>query len=248
MGAEIKQGVRYRMPVVFGPAPGPRQKADGKPWTAEETGTMNAQWLSVSYLTHAAKLERLLPPGFRLRDEPVVTVAFSFFNNLYWLAGRGYGIIMVEFPVTYLGKVETIDGRFCATMWEGRPDAIMTGREEIGFPKLFANIPPMQGSAASGAVSGEASWFEHKFFEVEAHGLKEVEGAKGLPGPTGPQLFYKYVPRTSIGGREGADAAYVTTSLDPPGQGRSDSSIDFSKYRFKKWSGSGSVKWHRATF
>jgi hypothetical protein len=61
-------------------------------------------------------------------------------------------------------------------------------------------------------------------------------------------MFYKYMPRTSIGGREGADVAYVTTSLDPPGQGRADSSIDFSKYRFKKWLGSGSVTWHSATF
>ena len=31
---------RYRMPVGFGPAPGPRQKADGTEWTADETGTM----------------------------------------------------------------------------------------------------------------------------------------------------------------------------------------------------------------
>jgi len=248
MGAEIKPGVRYRMPVVFGPAPGPRQKADGTPWTEQESGTMNAQWLAVSYLTQAAKLERLLPPGFRLRGDPVVTVNFAFFSNLYWLAGRGYGIVMVEFPAAYRGKVETIDGRFCPVMWEGQPDAIMTGREELGFPKMFADIPAIEGSIASGSISGQASWFGHKFFEIEAQGLKPVDGAKGLPGAPGPQMFYKYMPRTSIGGREGADVAYVTTSLDPPGQGRADSSIDFSKYRFKKWLGSGSVNWHRATF
>jgi hypothetical protein len=248
MTMEFKPGVRYRMPVVFGPAAGPRQKADGTPWKPEETGTIHVQWLTVNYLTAAAKLERLLPPGFKLRGEPVMSVSLAFFNNIYWLAGRSYGIVMLEFPVTYRGKVETIEGRFCPVMWEGRPDAIMTGREELGFPKLFAEIPPLRGSLASGAASGEASWFEHKFFELEVHGLKQIASEKGLPGAAGAQMFYKYMPRTSISGSEGADLAYVTTSLDPPGKGQEGSSIDFSRYEFKKWTGAGSLAWHRATF
>jgi hypothetical protein len=248
MTIELKKGVRYRMPVVFGPAPGPRQKADGTPWTAEESGTMNAQWLTVNYLTHPASIDRILPPGFSLRGEPIVSVSLAFFNNLYWLAGRGYGIVMVELPVTYRGKTETIEGRFCPVMWEGMSDAIMTGREELGFPKLFADIPAMRGSAAAGAASGEASWLGHRFFDAAVRGLKQVAGEKGLPGAAGAQMFYKYLPRTSIGGREGADVQYVTTSLDPPGQGQEVSSIDFSKYQFKKWTGEGSLAWHRATF
>jgi hypothetical protein len=36
MSFEFRPHVRYRMPVMFGPAPGPRQKHDGTPWTAEE--------------------------------------------------------------------------------------------------------------------------------------------------------------------------------------------------------------------
>src|SRR5579883_2609363 len=141
MAIELKPGVRYRMPVVFGPAPGPRQKADGTPWKPEETGTMSCQWLAVSYLTRAAQLERLLPPGFALRGDPVLTVSLSFFDKLYWLAGRGYGIVIVDFPVTYNGRSEVIEGTFCPVLWEGIPDAILTGREELGFPKLFGDIP-----------------------------------------------------------------------------------------------------------
>lgn len=72
MTAEIKPGVRYRMPTVFGPAPGPRQKADGTPWRPEETGTMNGHWLTVRYRTHAGQLAKLLPPGFALQGEPLV--------------------------------------------------------------------------------------------------------------------------------------------------------------------------------
>ncbi|WGM47904.1 hypothetical protein KOAAANKH_02790 [Brevundimonas sp. NIBR10] len=29
---------RYRMPIMFGPAPGPRQHPDGRMWTPEEGG------------------------------------------------------------------------------------------------------------------------------------------------------------------------------------------------------------------
>jgi hypothetical protein len=249
MTAEFKPGTRYRMPAVFGPAPGPRQKADGTPWKPEETGTMRSQWMTVSYLTQRAKLERLLPPGFALRGDPVVSVSLSFFNDLYWLAGRGYGIVIVDFPVVYTGKTETIQGTFCPVMWEGVPDAILTGREELGFPKLFADIPEITLDRERGAASGQASWFGHKFFDIELHSLAPAHGDKKLPGGGGAAMYYKYMPRTSIGGKEARDVAYVTTSLPPPGSAGDVSPIKFGDSDFKKWTAKGGkVSWNRATF
>ena len=249
MTVEFKPGVRYRMPAVFGPAPGPRQKADGAPWKPEETGTMTCQWLTVSYLTPRSKLERLLPPGCVLRGDPVVSVSLSFFNNLYWLAGRGYGILYVDVPVTYTGKSETIVGAFCPVLWEGSPDACLTGREELGFSKLFADIPRLKRDSARGTAAGEASWIGHKFFEIEVRGLVEVSGEKRLPGSDGAAVHYKYMPRTSIGGQEGPDVAYVTTSLSLPGVKGNDSPIKFEDSNFKKCKGSGgTVQFHRSTF
>jgi hypothetical protein len=250
MTAEFKTGVRYRMPAVFGPTPGPRQKFDGTPWKPEETGTMNAQWITVSYRTRREQLERLLPPGFALRGEPIVSVSLSYFSNLYWLAGRGYGIVFVEFPTVYAGKNETIAGSFCPVLWEGAPDAIVTGREELGFPKLFADIPDLNVDTGKGVGGGEASWLGFKFFELAVQGLVEtVDAEKKLPGAGGPALFYKYLPRTSIGGREGKDVAYVTTSQPPPGSPSDASPIKFSDANFRRWTAkSGSVKWNRATF
>lgn len=249
MTVEFKSGVRYRMPAVFGPAPGPRQKADGTPWKPEETGTMNCQWMTVRYLTKAALLERILPPGFALRGAPVVSVSLSFFNNLYWLAGRGYGIVYVDVPVTYTGKTETIAGAFCPVLWEGIPDAILTGREELGFPKLFADIPRQQIDTERGAASGEASWFGHKFFEIEMEGLKEVGGERRLPGSDGAALHFKYMPRTGSFGSGGRDVGYVTTSQPLPGAAGNESPIKFQDSNFKKWQGSGgAVRWNRATF
>ncbi|MCX4140683.1 acetoacetate decarboxylase family protein [Paraburkholderia sp. SEWSISQ10-3 4] len=249
MTVEFKPGVRYRMPAVFGPAPGPRQKADGTLWMPEESGVMKAQWMTVRYRTEAASIERILPPGFSLRGRPEVHVSLAFFSNLYWLAGRGYGILNVEVPVTYTGKTETIDGAFCPVLFEGLPDAILTGREELGFPKLFAEIPDLNVDLSAGTASGSASWFGFEFFEIDLYGLTEISGDKRLPGPGGATLFYKYMPRSGQFGSGGCDIAYATTSQPLPGAAGDTSPIKFSDANFRKWGGEGgSVKWNRATF
>jgi acetoacetate decarboxylase len=250
MTFEFKPNVRYRMPVFFGPASGPRQKHEGTPWAPEETGTANIQWATMAYRTHRAKLEALLPPGCELNGEPLVYVTLGFFRNLYWLAGRGYGMVNVEIPVIYRGKTETVEGGLCLAIWEGQPDAITTGREELGFPKLYANIPDVRLTPETGRISGEASWFDFKFFEVEMHGFEPVPVTeKRLLGAPGGPMHYKYMPRTGTFGSAGADVAYITTSQPPAGVQADASPIKFGDAEFKKWKGTGaSVKWHRATF
>lgn len=240
-------GARYRMPIVFGPAPGPRQHPEGRMWTREETGIMSAEWMAVKCLSERAALEALLPPGFSLRGEPVLSVSCAWFKNLYWLAGRGYGILSVDIPVTYRGKTETLEGAYCPVIWEGAPDAVMTGREELGFPKLFADIPQIEWNRDAGRACCSASWFGRRFFEIDISDLAETFGERSLPGSGGgAQLYYKYIPRSSIGGREGADVAYVTTAA-PAGDGKAEN-IDFDDFEFRKWTGRGRVAWLAATF
>jgi hypothetical protein len=250
MGFEFKRNVRYRMPVFFGPASGPRQKHDGTPWTAEETGTADIQWATMAYRTDRGKLERLLPPGCELNGDPLLYVTLGYFRNLYWLAGRGYGLVNVEAPVVYRGKTETIEGGLCLAIWEGEPDAITTGREELGFPKMYADIPDVRLQPATGAIRGEASWFGFRFFEIEMHGFTEAPvGKKQLLGAPGGPIHFKYMPRTGAFGSGGADAVYVTTSQPMPGTQADPSPIKLGDAAFRRWKGTGgSVKWHRATF
>ncbi len=244
-----KSGARYRMPIVFGPAVGPRQHPDGRMWTAQETGVMSAEWMAVKCLTERRALEAMLPPGFSLRGDPLLSVSCAWFKNLYWLAGRGYGILSLDIPVTYRGKTETLDGAFCPVIWEGAPDAVMTGREELGFPKLFADIPEIEWDRDAGRASCSASWFGHQFFDIELSGLTETKGEKSLPGSGGgAQLYYKYIPRSSVGGREGSDVAYVTTAAPAAKIEATLENIDFEGFDFAKWTGQGKAAWRRSTF
>jgi len=250
MPFEFQPGARYRMPVVFGPAPGPRQHPEGRMWTREEGGTMTAEWMKVGYRTDAAKLEKLLPPGFSLRGDPIVSVSCAWFKNLYWLAGRGYGILSVDFPVSYQGKTERHDGAFCPVLWEGHPEAITTGREELGFPKLYADFTEIAWDQEKGTAACTASWLGHRFFDIGLSDMVEEVGAeKKLPGSGGgAQLYFKYMPRTSPGGRDGADVAYATTAAPPPGTVSAAQNINFDDFDFRKWNAKGSLGWSRATF
>jgi hypothetical protein len=250
MSCQINPESRYRMPVVFGPAPGPRQHPEGRMWRPEETGRMRGDWARIAYRTDPAKLERILPPGFTPRGEPILSVSCARFHDVYWLGGRSYGILVIDFPATYHGKTETIEGNFCPVLWEGSPDAVMTGREELGFPKLFGDFTDLEIDEAAGTVRCETSWFGHKFFELGMTDLAQVdEPDRTLPGSDGgPQLYFKWSPRTSPSGREGADAAYVTTGAPPAGLAGVRQNINFDGFEFRKWTAKGSVAWRKATF
>jgi acetoacetate decarboxylase len=245
----MKTGVRYRMPVVFGPSVSPRQHPDGRPWKIEETGTMTLETASIRYRTDAEKLKALLPPGFELRGEPVITLNYSWFKDLYWLAGRGYGVVMPTFPVTYYGKDEILEGNFNPCIWEGNSDAIMTGREEMGFAKLFADIPETVWNEKEGTLSGEASWYGHKFFELNLSGMKEIGGKPNQSIIGNPNIWFKYIPKTAVNGTGGGEVAYATTNAPAanPAAAFSRPNLEISNYR--RWTaGKADIKWHRATF
>jgi len=64
-------GEMYRTPTHFGPATGPRRGPDGVRF--DNRDSPKATSYSISFVTQAEKLQRLLPSGFALRGEPVVS-------------------------------------------------------------------------------------------------------------------------------------------------------------------------------
>lgn len=210
----------YRMPVSFGPAPGPRNLPADK---AHLRYRKQVASLSISARSDAAMLGALLPDGFALRGEPRIEVSLMLLTDIGWLAGRGYNIVLVRVPAVW-GGAERVEGDFVPVVWESMADPILTGREELGWCKIHATIPDPE--VIDGRWNGRAAWEGHCFFEIEAAGFRPDIA---LPAPSLPMLFQKYMPRTGAWGQ--ADVRYATCTA-PDGSAPEIESIERGIGRF----------------
>lgn len=201
------------MPTVFGPSCGPRVGPEGRSFDYSTSARTVA---AVSFLTEREALRRYLPPRFELVGEPWVTVEWTALHNLEWLAGRGYHMLGVKYQARYVGERDVAEGPFLAVLWEDRPEPILTGREELGFAKLYCELPDPRCDADG--VHIEASWDGHAFLHMH---LTALNGAPPPPqvaatsagGVLSGTLHYRYVPSIAHPGE--ADIAQVV--LTPAG-------------------------------
>jgi len=228
MSYEFKAGMMYRMPTHFGPSLGPRQGPDGRKFACKDNPKTTS--VSISFRTNADQLSALLPPGFALDGDPIVTVYAAFMKEIEWLAGRGYNVLGVTIPAVYEGK-ETARGPFLTVLWENLADPIITGREDIGFSKIYCEIPEPRFCGGSAACS--AAWLGFNFLDFEVNDLTEDPSENTSSGADGV-LHYKYIPKTGVWGE--ADSAYPVIT---PSTGSNERILE-------KWKGKGSLAWHRA--
>ena len=197
---KFDRGYTYRMPVAFGPLPGPRQTL---PDCGRKGSEAFIRTLTLRFLSTAEALGELLPPCFELAGEPVVTVEYTELSEVPWLAGRGYDTFAIKLPARFEGRTESVTGSFVAVVWENMADPIITGREELGYAKLFADLRSSpEGRDAHRCV---ASWDGHTFAELELEGITEVTPEPASQGAG--VLNFRYVP--------GVDAGSVPDSMGP---------------------------------
>jgi hypothetical protein len=226
----------YRMPTHFGPATGPRRGPDGRGFACENSPKSIS--VSVSFLTERAALESHMPPGFSVGDEPVVTVSATYITEIDWLAGRGYNTLGVSWPALFRGEKDQARGHFLAILWENLADPILTGREELGFSKIYCELPTP--AVYQGNYHCTASWLGFKFMDLRVENLTEVsdevKSAAAQPKGDG-MLHYKYIPRTGEWGA--ADVAYaVLTPAAAPNRviqsmQRGTGEVDFHRARWE---------------
>lgn len=169
------------MPIVFGPFPGPRQAFDGGARDGSKTSNVEA---FITLTVPQSSIVDLLPPGFRFQrpgDHGYITVAAKRLDNLQWLGGRGYNLLSVyvhgiEYTAPEDGKV--YQGTYLPVLWESMADPIISGREELGYPKLFANLDIARPTEES--YSMKASWEGSQFADFSVGGLREVQQGPGL--------------------------------------------------------------------
>jgi len=227
----------YRMPTHFGPSTGPRQGENGMKFASK--GVPKSKRIEVRFLTDRDKLTRLLPEGFSVGAEPVVTVFASYTTEIEWLAGRGYNVLGVTFPAVFKGKQDRASGEFLLVLWENLTDPILTGREELGFSKIYADLP--EPRVYQGQTHAIASWMGFKFLDLTLKNMTEVALNTRPTRQTNPEgeeltglLHYKYIPKTGDWGA--ADVAYPV--ITPSGGGNG--------VTHQLWRGEGTVQFHKA--
>lgn len=211
MSYRFEPGRIYRMPTHFGPSVSPRQ-----PPTAKEYDWSASECLSVSVTLPVDRdgLEGLLPPGFALLGAPELCLTFSYLTNLPWLAGRGYNTLGVTVPVRYC---DAHVGSLMLVLWENMADPILTGREELGMPKIFCDLPAARRTGAT--IDCTAEWHGFRFLNLTVSGLHESLDT-ALPDPAtlptrGQLLHYRHLP--AVGDWGAVSVAEVT--LTPPARG-----------------------------
>ncbi|MSP13563.1 MAG: hypothetical protein EXR62_11475 [Chloroflexi bacterium] len=236
MPYKFQPGRMYRMPTHFGPSLGPRQGVDGRTYPCVDTPKTISR--SVSFLTNPTQLEAILPPGFALRGEPVVTVEAAYITEIEWLAGRGYNTLGIKFPVTFKGRQDRASGTFLAVLWENLTDPILTGREELGFSKIYCELP--EPRIYQGETHCTASWMGFKFMDLNFTNMQPLAlGGESKPA-TNPTddgtLHYKYIPKTESWGIPEVSYAVLTPSANP------------NRVVQERWRGTGTVTFHKATW
>ena len=202
---------KYLMPVGFGPSCGPRQRPEGDLF--EDIPNRITRY-SVRFLSEPAAIQALLPEGLALWGEPLVSVELAELRDVAWLAGRGYNTLGVRFPAAFKGKEDHVRGQYLAVLWENLTDPIVTGREQLGYPKIYASISDARRHR--GTHSFAAHWMGFSFIDVELDAnqpLAEADRQAFLErGQFGDGLIqHKYLPHT---GEPWTDAAadYFTFS------------------------------------
>ena len=230
MSYSFEPGRVYRMPTHFGPVPGPRQQPDGV--TRDWKQSPRTLTVSASFLSDAARLERHLPEGFTLAGEPVVTVDFHYMTGIDWLAGRGYNMIFVTWPAAFKGRQDKATGKFLSVIWENLADPIIAGRDEIGHPKLYAEIA--EPRFWDGMQICSAGWMGFRFLDLTVAEFREAAPSPVKQHSDGTMML-KYVPRTGAKGEADVNQVTITPAEDP------ETTIE------RRQAGVGAVRFHRAT-
>lgn len=174
--------------------------------------THYGDWLALQmrYVTDPEALAALLPHPFIPAREPVVTIGCMAATQIEFMAGRGYNIVAVDLAAEFHGEKDHCVGSYAVVLWENDAIPIILGREMLGAPKLYADIPePRQ---EGDRVTFECSLFGNEMIEVVVSDLSPVppEALKAVEQELNSTIWmgWKYIPRADL---TGPDVSYATT-------------------------------------
>ena len=211
----------WRMPTAFGPMPGPRQDHFGR---SRDNNKGTFKTASIKFKTSRTVLQNMLPLDGNLKFVAADTTAYATFavtqlDNMEWLGGKGYnhfGLYIHGVQHT-AADGSTVQGTYLPVLFENLADPILSGRDELGFPKLFAELDLKKEEQQ---WTLEAGWMGSAFCKMSLEDLSDGPATNGQVSQTAtPPLndtglfLHKYVPATGPAGskeRGQPDVAYTT--------------------------------------
>ena len=206
---EIDTHGYYRMPLIM-----------GAQWVGETPRFLYQQTevVALQYFTDPDAIRALLPYCYKLGKEPIVTVLFGYNNGLDFMAGGGYSLAAVQVSTRFEGEQDQVEGDYILVMFENQAWPMICGREDLGIPKLYADISPIK-IYPDRSLRCEASYWGHLLFSLELSPPKKQNKIVKLVAKkminSRPWLAYKYIP--SLDGPPDADyptISYNDTDID----------------------------------
>jgi acetoacetate decarboxylase len=147
---KIDKNKHYRMPLITGPLWDPEKDGPARiPYPEVEMPVMQ-------YQTDHDAIQALLPDCYHTDKEPNVTVLFSYYSGCDFTAGGGYRMAVVQVAARFDGEHDHVAGDCMLVVFEDDTRPIIGGREELGAPKIYADISPIK-TLTNGNLRCEAS-------------------------------------------------------------------------------------------
>lgn len=217
--------------------------------------------LSIRFRSSRTFLQNLLPPGFAFTS-PATNVSASIscttLDGLTWLGGGGYNHLGLYIHGVNYTKQDgsKVFGTYIPVLFVNMADAIITGRDEVGYPKVFADISITEMTDSEGyriTLSWNGAQFgdfgikslrphEHSVNGVNGETLKPTKPGPGPPPPPSEQghLVFRYVPAVGEFGKTDARYAVLCPYPDSAASGKqekqqtSSASIKFQALDWKR--------------
>lgn len=185
------------MPLILGPVKESRLRSV---YTHVETIMLEVE-------TDPEAIPPLLPEPFKPGKSPTATILFGEYNGVDFMAGGGYRFAAISVAAQCDGKDGHFEGSYVLVLPENNTLPIVTGREWLGMPKIYADLSPIR-VLGDGHLRCEASVWGHLLFGIDiAPPLKEqnaliCKAASNMLSKT-PVFGYKYI--ASLDGPPDAD-------------------------------------------
>lgn len=190
--------------------PGPRQDINGESRLAKsEKSTF--QTTLIKFKTSRTLLQSLLPDDSYTFGTPstVATATFShtLLGGMDWLGGGGYRHLGLYIHGVQYRKAdgEVVEGTYLPVLFEDLADPIVSGREELGMPKLYSALDAHE---RDGSFYLQASWQGAVWGRISWEGLEDEDPFSHSGPDEGGILTHLYIPQVGADRRGQAEAEY----------------------------------------